>query len=195
MNMPLPDPHMNRAQRRAAKKGIKPRRVLNKKVVCMAFDTLIQKHSTEEQDGTAELVLLTPAYGALECLLKGTMNGQQLVTLLEVVNYAYLLAMRLTKFAANQDTAELLAECEQPLYEAAVLLGEIGERKRDEGKFRAGQKEVDKLREALRLAGELTAVADRGHTLTALCEAVENVKDVIERPELYDSLFAAAKNT
>ena len=181
---------MNRAQRRAAAKGKKPRMVLNKKVVCMAFDTLIQKHSTEAQDSTAELVLLTPAYAALECLLKGAMNGQQLVALLEVVNYAYLLAARLTQFAANQDTAELLAECEQPLHEAAMILGDMGERAREEGRFRAGQKEVDKLREALRLAGELTAVADRGHTLTALCEAVENVKDIIKRPELYCNYLA-----
>ena len=172
----------NRAQRRATARQ-KTRRVFNKTAAQLTATTLLHKHSTEAQDEQAEIILLTPAYAALDCLLHGSMTRPQLITLMEIVTYAYHLAQRLAEFSANAGTAELLAQCEAPLYAAASLLGDLGAREREEGRFRAGEKEINVLREALRLTGELTAVASQGHTLTALCSATAQVQAVLRRPE------------
>lgn len=175
---------MNRAQRRAQAHR-KPQRVLNKPVVWMAMHTMLQKHTVEDQDAQANVILITPAYTALDRLMAGKLTGQEFVKMYEIITYAYTLAERLARFAANPDTTDLLADCEKPLWDAAQALSVLDDRFKAHGKWVAASAEIAALREGFRLADELTTVAPCGHTLTALCDATELIQPLVKRPDLY----------
>jgi hypothetical protein len=160
-------PEMSRAH--------KPQRTVNRAAGWNAINTLLIKHSTEQQDPEAANQLIAVSYASLTALVGTATSAPWLdmdgfIRLNEMNCFGFCLAKRLHQYGTQSTKASVLPS--QVVFEhAAEALAAIGERFNEKQVYRATGDELKLLRESFAWLESLINVSTQGHTLTALIDA------------------------
>jgi hypothetical protein len=174
---------VNRQERRNKKK---PSQVLDKSAAWLAIEAMMFKGRTEQQDSEVQMMLIAPAYAALEALTGTTTSKPWLdkggyVYLCEMSAFCFMLAKRIYESAANDETKEAVRPAEAVGIDSANAIALVGERFQRTGKYRANGDELKAIRECFHWLDSLLAVSTQGVTLSALVDASRMVDSKLHK--------------
>ena len=169
-------PYMNRAQRRAKEKAGK---VFNKAVGAMAFNTRIALNMVDDTTEIDQAELLNGPLLHLTMLQTGKLTDSGFVDINEANCAAFCLAGELYR-NGDAETRRQLNETTAIYTNAADALAAIGTRCVRTNRYGATGDELQAIRAALDIYGQLIAVAPRGLVCRALKQAQKMVTDQLK---------------
>lgn len=137
----------------------------------------MQTRSVRRPDIDDQLAAIAPAYAALEKWMAGELDNNEYIALNEYNCFGFSLGALVWKRAANPETAELVRQSEPVYVRCSTLLGQMGDRFVERGRYTGTAEEFDAYRQALHWTTELMKVCEVGDIVTALL----NAKDMVEK--------------
>lgn len=169
---------LNREQRRAAAKA-KPRSVFNKSAAAMAFHTRLALNMVDDTTATDQAELLNGPLLHLTMLQTGKLTDAGFIDINEANCAAFCLAGELYR-NGDAETRRQLNETTIIYTTAADALATIGARCMRTNRYGATGDELQAIRAALDIYGQLIAVAPRGLVCRALKQAQKMVNDQLK---------------